>query len=193
MEVIDKLVESQVYGALLLFLLPVIYLMVQAFSKNKTIPLVEGGLPYIGQVFRLIAGSPWDTMAEWMLQYGTIYRFHLFGVDSIYVSDPAMLKIILSTKLSVFKKDTEWTYKPFMVILGNGLVTADGTSWRKQRNLLSSHLRIEILDSIPKMALEAVQRLCIKLDKAMTEGTVVEMAEEFRHLTLQVIAEVAFT
>jgi cytochrome P450 len=39
------------------------------------------------------------------------------------------------------------------------------------------------------MALKAYHRLCKKLDKAKADNTVVEMAEEFRHLTLQVIAE----
>lgn len=158
-------------------------------GRKSTIPLVKGGVPFIGQVFTLLKGSPWDTFTEWMLEYGNIYRFQLFGRDSVFVSDPEMLKIILSTKMSKFKKDTEWVYAPFMVILGNGLVTADGESWRRQRTLLSSHLRIEILSEIPKMALEAVQRLSIKLDKVKKEGSTIEMAEEFRHLTLQVIAE----
>ena len=39
------------------------------------------------------------------------------------------------------------------------------------------------------MALRAVQRLCVKLDKALADGSVVEMAEEFRTMTLQVIGE----
>ena len=97
--------------------------------------------------------------------------------------------MILNTKLSIFKKDLEWTYRPFLVILGNGLVTADGLSWRKQRLLLSAHLRIDILEFIPDMAIRAVQRLALKLDKAKRENSLINMADEFRHLTLQVIAE----
>ena len=76
-----------------------------------------------------------------------------------------------------------------MVLLGNGLVTAEGSSWRKQRNLLSSHLRLDILDQIPSITIRAVERLKLKLDKFKGNGSTVEMAEEFRHLTLQVIAE----
>ncbi len=157
--------------------------------KPSNIPAVQGGWPFLGQVFAMIKGSPWETMTRWMHQYGTIYRFHLFGNDAICVSDPKLLEFILNTKMSVFKKDLEWTYKPFLVILGNGLVTADGNSWRKQRVLLSHHLRIDILENIPAMAWRAVGRLCKKLDKVKAENGVIEMAEEFRHLTLQVIAE----
>ena len=158
-------------------------------SKGKKVPQVEGGIPFFGHVFTMIRGSPWDHMARWAVTYGTIYKLHLFGSDAYVISDPELLKIVLQTKLSIFKKDVDWTYKPFMVLLGNGLVTAEGSSWRKQRNLLSSHLRLEILDDIPNITVAAVQRLKEKLDLLKKNGTCVEMAEEFRHLTLQVIAE----
>eukprot|EP00598_Pedospumella_elongata_P007499 CAMPEP_0184967488 /NCGR_PEP_ID=MMETSP1098-20130426/849_1 /TAXON_ID=89044 /ORGANISM="Spumella elongata, Strain CCAP 955/1" /LENGTH=438 /DNA_ID=CAMNT_0027488957 /DNA_START=237 /DNA_END=1553 /DNA_ORIENTATION=+ len=127
-------------------------------------------------------------MASWVQEYGKIYRIQLFGSDAIIVSDPDLLKVILATKLNTFKKDTVWTYKPFLVLLGNGLVTSDGESWRKQRTLLANHLKFDILKEIPTFAIQAVQRLSVKLDKAKADGTIIEMAEEFRHMTLQVIA-----
>jgi len=162
-----------------------------AFGRRtgKTIPSVKGGLPFFGQVFEMVKGSPWDTMSKWVGQYGKIYTFHLFGSDAVCVSDPALLEIVLNHKQVVFRKDLEWTYKPFMVILGNGLVTAHGESWKKQRYLLAHHLRNDILEEIPRMGFEAVQRFSSKLDDVKKSGGILEMAEEFRHLTLQVIAE----
>jgi cytochrome P450 len=131
---------------------------------------VKGGIPFFGQAFELMQGSAWDLITEWTKKYGTILRFHLFGSDLICVSDPEILKIILSSKLTSFKKDTLWTYKPFMVLLGNGLVTAEGPSWRSQRTLLSAHFRIRILEDIPEMALNAVKRLFVKLEHAKHTG-----------------------
>lgn len=58
-----------------------------------------------------------------------------------------------------------------------------------QRKLLSHHLRIDILELIPNMAFKAFNRLKVKLEKAKESRSEIEMAEEFRHLTLQVIAE----
>ena len=169
----------------------VCFLLLQARQKRIAfnVPDVKGGLPFFGVVFNMLKGSPWDTMANWAKEYGSIYSFHLFGSDSLCVSDPNLLKYILNTKMSIFKKDLDWVYRPFLVILGNGLVTAHGDSWRKQRNLLSHTLRIDILDEIPAMALRAVQRLSKKIDASIAAGTTINMAEEFRHLTLQVIAE----
>jgi len=153
------------------------------------VPSVTGGVPFFGQVFKMLKGSPWDIMNKWAQEFGHRFTFHLFGSDAFVVSDPDILKVILQTKVHIFRKDLEWVYRPFLVILGNGLVTAHGESWRRQRTLLSSALRIDILDDIPAMAVRAVQRLCVKLDKCCADGTTIEMAEEFRHLTLQVIAE----
>lgn len=161
--------------------------------RISNIPSVSGGLPFFGHVMDMIKGSPWDMMSKWTSLYGGIYKFHLFGSDAICISDPELLKVILQTKLSIFKKDLAWTYKPFLVLLGNGLVTADGSSWRKQRTLLSSHLRIEILELIPDMAFRAFQRFSAKLKDSVDRKSEVEMSEEFRHVTLQVIAEAVFS
>ena len=105
----------------------IIYLL-YSFAKNiirsskLTLPAVKGGWPFLGQVFTMVKGSPWDTMTKWVIEYGTIYKFHLFGADAVCVSDPTLLRIMLQTNMLNFKKDTEWTYKPFMVILGNGII-----------------------------------------------------------------------
>lgn len=63
----------------------------------------------------------------------------------------------------------------------------------RQRLSVSSVLRIDVLDEIPRITLCAVQRLCAKLDAAAESGKTIEMAEELRHLTLQVISETFFS
>ena len=179
-----------VYAGILFITVMLARRMLQTRPQGRPIVAVKGGWPFIGQVFTMVKGSPWDTMARWSKQYGGVYSFTLFGEQSICVSDPDILKGILHTQMTIFKKDVEWTYKPFLEILGNGLVTSDGESWRRQRILLSNYLRIQVLDQIPETTFAAVERLCVKLDKAVSTGETIEMAEEFRSLTLQVIAEV---
>ncbi|CAM9125152.1 unnamed protein product, partial [Ectocarpus fasciculatus] len=165
----------------------------KSFLAQVNMPIVKGGLPYVGNVSSLINGSPWDVMTAWAMNYGGGYIFHMFGSDAIVISDPEMLKIVLNKKMSVFGKDLAWTYKPFLVILGNGIVTAHGQSWRRQRNLLTKVLRIDILDVVPGVALGAAKRFTLKLNEAVKSGNKMEMSEEFRHLTLQVIADIVLS
>jgi cytochrome P450 len=157
--------------------------------RKMNAPNVSGGVPFFGQVFKMLHGSPWYVFKEWSRTYGQIATFHLFGSNALLVSDPDFLRVILQTKVHIFQKDLNWVYKPFLVILGNGLVTSHGENWRRQRTLLSSALRIDILQYIPNMALAAVKRFSIKLNQCCQTHQPLEMAEEFRTLTLQVIAE----
>jgi len=169
----------------------VAFFLYKTLSKKKLrgIPNVKGGLPFFGHVFTLMKGSPWDWFSKWAVEYGTVFKVHIFGSDAIIVADPALLKVILHTKRNLFVKDLEWTYEPFLVLLGKGIVTSEGQRWLKQRTLLSNHLKKDILTEIPDMALKAVQRLSKKLDHARDHDLTLDMAEEFRHLTLQVIAD----
>ena len=185
----EKITGIEIALAVVFGLIVIKFMQFLSRPRLLNVPRVEGGWPFLGQVFEMLKGSPWDVMTEWSHKYGGIYTFHLFGSDAICISDGDLLKEVLHTQMPTFKKDTAWTYKPFLVLLGNGLVTADGKDWRRQRVLLSNHLRIEILEEIPQMAFKAVERLSVKLDKHAEQGTTVEMAEEFRSLTLQVISE----
>lgn len=78
-----------------------------------TIPMPEakGGLPFFGHVAEMLKSVPWDLMTEWSLKYGPIYKFHLFGKDCVCVADPDLLKEIMHNQMSLFKKDTGFTYK----------------------------------------------------------------------------------
>lgn len=76
-----------------------------------------------------------------------------------------------------------------MCLLGTGLVTSEGKVWRESRANVSKVLRVDILEEIPEMAKRAFERLAVKLEHCKKTNTTLEIAEEFRHLTLQVCAK----
>lgn len=120
--------------------------------RRMNMPIVQGGVPFLGQVLEMIRMPPWDLMVQWMHQLGPIYQFTLFGEHCVVAADPALLKEILHTNMRSFKKDIDFTYKPFMSLLGTGLVTSEGSLWFTQRAMVSAVFRIEILTIIPLIA-----------------------------------------
>merc|ERR1712216_672556 len=60
---------------------------------------------------------------------------------------------------------------------------------RRQRSMVSVHFRVEILDEIVGISMKGSLRLAKKLEAFRGTGKYVPIAEEFRHLTLQVIGE----
>lgn len=107
----------------------------------------------------------------------------------VIVSDPAHLRRVFDKRQRNFPKDVELAYKPFLHILGTGLVTSSGEEWQRQRRLLGVALRRDILEETAGVAKRAVDRLSVRLEAKRGTGEPVELAEEFRVMTLQVIGE----
>ena len=156
-------------------------------------PHVPSCLPYVGNVRDFLTNSPWDLMTKWHSTYGPIYSFTLLGRRCISIAHPMYLRTILQSKIRNVKKDVQFAYEPFMSILGKGIVTSEGEAWKYQRLSVSSVLRHDVLDVIPGITLRGVQRLCKLLDEAEQQQKSVDLSEELRHLTLQVISEAFFS
>jgi len=155
--------------------------------SSLNMPMVTSYYPFIGSALQFLKHSPWDLMESWHRQYGSIYAFKLLGNICIGIEHPDHLKQVLG-KISLVKKDVAFAYKPFLPILGNGIVTAEGNSWLKQRRKIDHPFKIEVLEIIPRVTVRAVQRLMLKMDRCAEGGHTIDIAEELRHLTLQVIS-----
>lgn len=153
------------------------------------IPFVPSPIPFLGHALLFAAESPWNCMLRWHQERGDILVFPLMGRKVVSLTNPKHLRLALQSKIRAVKKDIDFTYNPFLVILGTGIVTSEGKDWMKQRLKMSTALRIDVLDTIPRTTLEAVQRLMRKLDVAAEKGTPFNIGEALRHLTLQVISE----
>ena len=131
---------------------------------------------------------PWDLLTSWHRQYGPIICFPLLGATNFSVGSPHLLKQVLQVQVGSTKKDTGNTMKPFLSILGTGIVSSDDAAWLKQRLKMSTTLRQDVLEIIPRQTLHAVQRLMHKMDQAVESGQEIPVGQSLRHLTLQVIS-----
>jgi hypothetical protein len=119
-------------------------------------------------------------------------RLHAYGFvhvppqTGVIVSDPAHIRHVMDKNQRNYPKDIELSYKPFLHILGTGLVTSSGESWKRQRKLVSVAFRKDILEETAGVAKRAVDRLSLRLEAKRGTGEPVEVAEEFRVMTLQV-------
>lgn len=143
-------------------------------------------------LFNAVGNYPctWDLFARWATATAPKpVRVQIFTRHCVVIADPSTMKRVMSSNMKNYAKDLEFSYAPFMEILGTGLVTSGGETWRKMRNSISKALRVEILDDIIAIATRATDRLCAKLDAIKGSNTPIDMETEFRLLTLQVIGE----
>jgi cytochrome P450 len=152
--------------------------------------------PFIGHGITLVESPPWDVIGAWHQgryrdkceEPQPIVGFPLMGSMMFSVASPDLAKCILQSKISHVRKDVHGTLKPFLSILGAGIVSSDGEHWFQQRLKMSHPLRRDILDIIPLQTLLAVQRLFHIMDTACNSGAPIPLGSVLRHLTLQVIS-----
>ena len=155
--------------------------------RCRHIPSPKGRIPLLGHALTLLQGNVWDTFTGYAQQYGAIYRMHVLGRVFIVLSDPKHIKHVLSTNIKNYRKD-RGSYAVFDCLLGTGIVTSEGDRWHRLRRELAPTFKLEILEDVARAAEEVTTRLYAVLDKACDTGEIVDMAEHFRKLTLQVIA-----
>jgi cytochrome P450 len=166
-----------------------------AMLKDIPIAKTRSRIPFFAHVIDLLTAgrNPWDVFARWIKTHGSIVRFSFFNNHFVILAEPEYIKQVFQTKFKSYDKDIATSYSNFLPLLGTGLVTSHGEHWAHQRRLISSAFKVEILEDTARVALAAVDRLSAKLDGLIAENgrgsTEVEMAEEFRKLTLQVIGE----
>lgn len=160
--------------------------------NKSNIPFIENTpegnpLPWLGHVPAFLRWRPWDVLMAWHERHGPIVAYTLFGNTMYSIASPELLRQTLQSKIANVKKDTANVMKPFLSILGTGIVTSENESWMKQRLKMSHPLRKDVLEIIPRQTVSAVQRLCDIID-AKNEGEEIPLGSSLRHLTLQVIS-----
>ena len=148
----------------------------------------------LGNALALARNSPWEKMNEWVLaEPAGIIKVRALNTYMVIVGSPHGIKQVFQTKQRDYGKDVRLSYQHFLNILGagatSGLVTAEGDHWRRQRTLMGPTLRTDILDTVIGIGKRAADRLSQKLEAHKASGQVIDMEEEFRLLTLQVIGE----
>lgn len=159
-----------------------------------SIPTAPESSWFLGNALAMMANSPWEKMNEWVLaEPAGIVKVRALNTYMVIVGSPQGMKQVFQTKQRDYGKDVSLSYQHFLNILGagptSGLVTAEGEHWRRQRSLMGPTLRTDILDAVIGIGKRAADRLSQKLEAHKASGQVIDMEEEFRLLTLQVIGE----
>ncbi|KAI5077018.1 hypothetical protein GOP47_0009083 [Adiantum capillus-veneris] len=152
------------------------------FAKARSQPMSE--------ISHAVAPRIMPHVYEWRKTYGEHFTYW-FGLQPRYVlKEPEQAKELLSTKSGHFKKpggrpDTK-------DLVGDGLVSLDGERWAQHRRILNPAF---FLDKLKAMA-PTMGGLTVKMMKTwgsrVERKDAIDVAEEFRNLTADIISHTAF-
>ncbi|KAJ6821523.1 alkane hydroxylase MAH1-like [Iris pallida] len=122
--------------ATIFFLLPIFFLV----NRNRVVPL---RWPVIGMLPSLLINLHrlHDFMTSLLKESGGTFMFEgpwFMGMDMMITCDPTNAKHMFTTHFSNYIKGPD--FPEIFDILGDGIITADGDNWSKQRKMANAHM-----------------------------------------------------
>ncbi|KAL4639826.1 hypothetical protein ACB092_03G246300 [Castanea dentata] len=125
---------------------------------------------------------------SWLDKYGNNYLQWFGPKAQLVVTEPELIKEIVNNRDTAYTKPETETYAK--KLLGDGLVTSVGEKWAKMRKLANNAFHAESLKNMIPSMISSVE---VMLERwKHHEGKEIEVLEEFRILTSEVISRTAF-
>lgn len=133
-----------------------------------------------------LRATPLKTLLGARETYGDVVRFRV-GLWSVYLlSHPDDVKHVLQDNHQNYRKGFTFGYlKP---LVGSGLLTAEGESWRVQRRLIQPAFHHQRLDSMVELMAKAAEDLASRW-LVRRETCPVDVVQEMTAVTLQIVSK----
>ena len=119
-------------------------------------------------------------------QYGDIVRLRYLHVPICLLMHPRDIEEVLVTNANNFTKSAD--YRALARVLGNGLLTNEGESWRRQRALIQPAFRRESILSYAPVMTRATDKLLGSWRDAESRN----VHEDMMGVTLEIVAQCLF-
>ncbi|XP_059658434.1 cytochrome P450 CYP749A22-like [Cornus florida] len=127
-------------------------------------------------------------ICSWINTYGKIYLSWYGAKAQLFVTESEFVKELLNNRDRAYvKTDTEGFLKK---LLGNGILVSEGKKWTKLRKLANHAFHADRLKNMIPEMISSADMMLERLKQY--EGKEVDMYEEFRLLTSEVISRTAF-
>jgi cytochrome P450 len=143
------------------------------------------GLPILGHLPRIRREGLLEFLAESRRVCGDVFRIEFGPFPSYVICHPDMLEHVLVRRARLYVKGR--AYDLFRRMVGNGLVTAEGDAWRKQRRILQpSFNEGEVRAFMPAM-LDELHCTAERFERAAAGGETLDMGDEMARLSMGVV------
>ncbi|CAN8285954.1 unnamed protein product [Cochlearia groenlandica] len=128
---------------------------------------------------------------HWISQYGEPFLYWNGTEPRICISDPELVKLILTSKLGYFIKGK---LRPeFLNLVGNkGLVFIEGVDWVLHRKILNPAFSVDRVKLMTKAMVDSTQKMLKEWRNHTSDSNALMVNREFSILTADIIATAAF-
>ena len=142
---------------------------------------------------RFLVGNALELSRNWMgyltdcaRKYGDAVFFRFLNVPICLLVHPDYIKHVLVTNQSNFVKSRD--YRVLAQVMGEGLLTAEGEAWRRQRKLVQPAFHHENIVEYGKVVVNCAARMLA----TWKDGIVRDIHKDMTHLTLEIVTRALF-
>jgi cytochrome P450 len=136
--------------------------------------------------FPMRSKDPLGVFRGWAEQYGDMFYYRVLHRKIFFLNHPDLVKqVLVNDPLNFIKGDALRNNRR---IFGNGLLTAEGAAWRKQRRQIQPAFHHERIVAYGEAMVAHAERMMA----AWQDGEARDIHDEMMRLTLEIVAEELF-
>ncbi len=153
-------------------------------------PPRAGGLPLMGSVPNLVRKQT-DFLFDAWHTYGDIYTLDLGVTNVIVLNHPDYAQYVLRDNFRNYTKGGAM-WDSIRQLVGDGLVTAEGDLWRRQRRMMQPQFHRQHLAGLTQLMVAAIEDRMADWDKFAERGEPLNVEKAFATITMKVIVSTMF-
>ncbi len=142
------------------------------------------GLPVFGNVFNALR-DPIGLFTDATRSHGDIVGFRMFHLRYVLITNPDAIRHVLVENNKNYVKSRN--YAGLKHVLGQGLVTSEGETWRKQRKLAQPAFHRERIASFVASMADCTNDMLVRWEKENTVGATLDVHKEMMRLTFRIV------
>ena len=123
--------------------------------------------------------------------FGNFFRVPFFFRKVFFTTNLEVIKHVLQANQKNYVKSV--AYRNLKLALGNGLVTSEGETWRRNRRLAQPAFYKTQLEGLYKAMTEVAERYCRHLSERIRKDEIVEITEEMMSVTADIALKALFS
>ncbi len=155
----------------------------------SNIPVYKGRNPFLpGAEF---LSNPYKFSLGSARDFGDFFRVPFFFRKVFFTTNLDVIKHVLQANQKNYIKSV--AYRNLKLALGNGLLTSEGDTWRRNRKLAQPAFYKTQLEGLYNAMTEVAEHYCQNLSEKIKENDTIEISEEMMSVTADIVLKALFS